>query len=193
MPKLKKKVTAKKVGKQPWQARPIENREYWEKIFRYCPDTGSLFWISGHKRFSSDPAGHLNYKGYISIRHKGRVYRAHRIIWAMVSDDPVPNVIDHIDRNPNNNRIENLRASTYYENLKNTGVWANNKSGYRGVSFDKHEGKYKAGIRMNGRSRSLGLFDKPEDAAKAYLDAYREKYGTEWTPPFVNEGLPIHE
>ncbi len=61
-------------------------------------------------------------------------------------------------------------------------------TGYRGVSRHRQSGRYRARIRKGGVFRSLGLFDTPEDAARAYNLAVKHLYGD--TPHFLNE-VPI--
>ena len=73
------------------------------------------------------------------------------------------NQIDHIDRNPLNNNIENLRVVTNQEN-----GWNQYAKGY---SFNKENGKYRAQIRVNGKNIYLGYFENEDDARTAYLNA----------------------
>lgn len=78
-------------------------------------------------------------------------------------------VIDHIDGNPKNNYVSNLRVVSQRVNIENRKF--NKSSIYQGVSFSKAEQKWKAYIRNEGKLTHLGYFLNEEDAAKAYQDA----------------------
>ena len=83
---------------------------------------------------------------------------------------------DSQDRDPTNNRWLNLRESTRSSNCKNT-VKRPNKSGFRGVYPYGLTGKFNAKITVNGKGKSLGVFTKSVDAARAYDIAVVEHYG----------------
>lgn len=85
--------------------------------------------------------------------------------------------VDHIDRNPLNNRRSNLRIATHAENLRNRGKNRNNTSGYKGVTWDKGEGKWSASITVNYKRVHLGRYSNPEDAYAAYCKAVKEYHG----------------
>ncbi len=79
--------------------------------------------------------------------------------------------VDHRDGDGLNNRRSNLRIATRSQNECNKGVQKNNTSGFRGVSFFKPHGKWKAQIVLNGKARHLGYFATPEEAHAAYVAA----------------------
>ena len=79
--------------------------------------------------------------------------------------------IDHKNRNPRDNRLDNLREISHAENLQNRGPQANNTTGFKGVSYHKVAKKYTANITVNRKTRYLGLFTTPEDAYRAYCAA----------------------
>ncbi len=82
-------------------------------------------------------------------------------------------VIDHIDGNKTNNRLENLRKITTRENTSRAKV---NKYG-KGVHFFAHLGKFGAEIGIDGTRYYLGIFPNAEEAAEAYqaaLKSYKE-------------------
>lgn len=85
--------------------------------------------------------------------------------------------IDHIDRDGLNNRRLNLRLSDRSQNISNRGKPVNNKSGYKGVGWSIKSGKWTAQIIARGSRIYLGLFESPEDAARAYDEAAREHHG----------------
>jgi hypothetical protein len=77
-------------------------------------------------------------------------------------------VSDHINGDRLDNRRENLRFCTLSQNSMNRGHRKNNKSGYKGVSYYKNNGKWRAYIRIKGKTKHLGYFTSIESAALAY-------------------------
>ena len=86
-------------------------------------------------------------------------------------------IIDHKNRNGLDNRKNNLRRCTTKENLQNTKINSNNKSGVIGVYYDKNTGKWASEIKVNYRKIFLGRFIEKEDAIIARLKAEKEYFG----------------
>lgn len=131
---------------------------------------GNLYWndtgkIAGYKA----PGRYC----YTRVNLGGRMYLLHRLIFLMVNGY-LPDLIDHVDRDPGNNRAGNLRESNLQQNAINTGLPSNNKSGHKGVRFDKVRGKWKAEIKVNQKLHYLGRFEHKEDAINARLNAEEE-------------------
>lgn len=76
--------------------------------------------------------------------------------------------IDHINGNPRDNRRKNLRICSHSENLKNTKMHYDNRSGFKGVYFSKDRNKYRARITVDGKSIYLGQYDTAEEGGRAY-------------------------
>lgn len=91
---------------------------------------------------------------------------AHQIIWFMVHGFWADN-IDHIDGNPANNSIDNLRAVCHKENLRNMKRRKNNSSGHNGVHFNREKQKWMAYIHIDGKFKHLGYYDTIELAKEA--------------------------
>lgn len=85
--------------------------------------------------------------------------------------------VDHKDRNPLNNTKENLRLCTPTQNQYNSKRHKHNTSGFKGVDFYKQSQKWRARIKINGKSIELGLYDDIADAAEAYKEAARKYHG----------------
>lgn len=85
--------------------------------------------------------------------------------------------VDHRDNDGLNNQDENLRICTNAQNQHNRGKAWNNKSGYKGVSFDKKRYRWRAQIRNGGDPIFLGHFESPKDAAQAYDNAAQKYHG----------------
>lgn len=86
-------------------------------------------------------------------------------------------MIDHINGNGIDNRKSNLRFCTLKENNRNRIIQINNKSGYKGVVFAKIPKKWKAILRTDSKSLSLGYFNNKTDAAKCYDFHARKLFG----------------
>ena len=108
---------------------------------------------------------------YEAVRAAGRKMQLmHRAVMARMLGRELVSTeqVDHIDRDPLNNRRENLRLATRSENQHNQAKRANNTSGFKGVRFDKRGRKWRAQITVNSKYVHLGLFDTAEAAAAAY-------------------------
>lgn len=114
---------------------------------------------------------------YLYFSISGKRYAVHRAVWAMLKGAWPSSQIDHINRDPLDNRIENLREATPLQNSGNTGIWKTNSSGYRGVSFHKATGKWRAYTSKGNVHKSLGYYLSPEAAAIAYNKAALEYFG----------------
>jgi hypothetical protein len=85
--------------------------------------------------------------------------------------------VDHINGNRLDNRKSNLRFCTSTQNKANMKIRKDNTTGYKGVSIDKRNGKFQAYININGKRCSLGMYNKLDDAAKAYNKKAVELFG----------------
>ena len=151
----------------------IIDAENWRPIPLY-PD----YLVSDHGRVMSLKFGKERilkpgivgggYKAVIlRLDGKNHMYKVHRLVaTAFLTNPENKRCIDHIDRCCTNNHVNNLRYATHSENQYNKA--ARGSCPYMGVSFNKAARKYQAHIRLNGRSKHLGLFATAEEAARAY-------------------------
>lgn len=86
--------------------------------------------------------------------------------------------IDHVNGNSLDNRRENLRVATRSENMCNRVKTANNTSGFKGVTWNKQCGKWRARVKLKGKSHHLGYFENVTEAADAYAAAARRLHGS---------------
>jgi hypothetical protein len=85
--------------------------------------------------------------------------------------------IDHINMNRSDNRICNLRLATNAENMRNSGICSSNKSGFKGVCFDRRSGKWRSTARHFGKQLRLGVYATPEEASSAYKNHIKKYHG----------------
>ncbi len=154
------------------------NQRELKQYLDYNPTTGVFVWVKARngRVKAGQQAGSVGPRGYRTITLDRKVYREHRLAWLYVHG-VWPTVLDHINRNPVDNRIENLREVTHSQNQQNRAQDPRNKSGARGVIWAKHAKKWRAQIRVDRKSIYLGYFDTVEDAACAYIAAAK-KYHT---------------
>lgn len=95
----------------------------------------------------------------------------HRVIMERVLDYSDFEEVDHIDGDGLNNCRSNLRPVTHKQNLENRRLNKNNKSGVRGVSWNKRARKWRAYVMSNGIEKHLGFFTRLEEAEKAVIAA----------------------
>lgn len=158
-----------------------------KKYLRYDAETGKIFWKlnKGSSGKAGNEAGGQN-NGYLTIKLNRKSYKAHRIAWLLTYGSWPEDQIDHINGNGLDNRLENLRAVSKGENLRNQKIPKNNTSGTLGVSFDKRYKSYLASIQINGKSKYLGLFKNKEEAIAARAAAnikynFHENHGRKET------------
>ncbi|MHC9085391.1 HNH endonuclease [Luteimonas sp. RIT-PG2_3] len=150
-----------------------------QKTLAYCPDTGNLFRRPkpGSRHWSI--AGTKRKDGYavlkITVGGRKKNVLAHRAAWAVVNGVWPTHQIDHVDGDPGNNRISNLREATGSLNQQNRRKQKPPASSrFMGVSWSKSASKWQARIQPPDCKRiSLGFFDTEESAAAAYVEAKR--------------------
>jgi len=145
-----------------------------KELLHYDPATGVFTNACqrGQRGVLGAVAGHVNdARGYVRIKITGTKYFAHRLAW-LHEYGVFPNMhLDHIDRNPSNNKINNLRMVTCSENMQNMGTYCGSVSGHKGVTWCSQRGKWRARISVNGKQYFLGAFDDATAASNAYLAA----------------------
>ena len=118
-------------------------------------------------------------KGYYFVNLSKNGIRKNFTIHRLIALYFIPNpqnlpCIDHIDRIRTNNLISNLRWVSKSNNNRNRPKFKNSSSKYMGVYFDKSNGKYKAQISINNKNKYIGIYDKEDDAARAFDDYVKQ-------------------
>ena len=164
---------------------PLPPLDYLLSVFRLDTATGLLEWKARKKGIQhGKPVGSKHRRGYLRVKLDQREYFIHRIVYKMhYGQDPLDMEIDHIDENPTNNRPSNLRLATSSENSQNVSLTKRNKSGIKGVSFNKFRNDWRAFLSCDGTSRNLGSFPTKEAAAQAIQIARELKHKN-----FANHG-----
>jgi hypothetical protein len=149
-------------------------RERLMEVVSYDPETGVFRWRERPNRRirAGDVAGSMQ-NTYWRVAIDGTEYLAHRLAWLYMNGEWPSVQIDHINGIRTDNRISNLRDVLPAVNCQNQrNAQAKNLSGYLGVST-KAGGKWLARIHKAGKPIRIGLFDSPEAAHQAYLEAKR--------------------
>lgn len=155
--------------------------ERFRELFEYFPETGMFRrrrLIGEYDRKAGRlTAGHA-YGRYLGIGVDYRRHYCHRLAWLWIHGEWPEHEIDHINGDPLDNRLSNLRLATGSENGQNRRRSRRNTSGIKGVHFFKPSGKWRAAINDRYRRRKhLGLFDTKEQAAEAYRLAAIRLFG----------------
>lgn len=146
-----------------------------KRLFEYNPKTGDFTRVQTvAQQLKGTIAGCKNALGYKRIRIHGKYYYCHRLAYLYMYGHMPTGVVDHVDGNPSNNSIDNLRCvnkSQNSQNIKKSHI--DSTSGFLGVWLHKQTGKYVAQITKQGKRLSLGLHETPEQAHNAYVIAKR--------------------
>jgi hypothetical protein len=136
-----------------------------DKGFTYNAETGQVFGVRGKEITRRDKDNYID----IGLFNNGKSYnlRGHQFAWYWVNKEIVEH-IDHINGEPSDNKISNLRPVTNQQNHFN-------QTKAKGYYWNQKLNKWIAQIMLNGKKIHLGCFDNEEDARAAYLEA-KEKY-----------------
>jgi len=139
----------------------------------YDPKTGIFIWKNPSKYMPKQKgciAGRLDSGGYRQIAINNRRYAAARLAWFYVHGEWPPELVDHINCDRDDNRIDNLRKCSPANNAKNRKRRCDNSTGFKGVTRD-YKNSFRATIQSDGEEIHLGMFDTAEQAHAAYVTA----------------------
>lgn len=149
-----------------------------KQLFAY--DNGNLIRLKASGGYPSN-----NVAGWVTVCNKAfykklninkKTYYLHRIIF-LFHHGYMPKIIDHINGDSLDNRIENLREATQSQNCANQRIKTNNKLGVKGIHQDKKSKKYIAKIMLNRKSIWLGSYCLLEDAIEAHRVGSKKYFG----------------
>jgi hypothetical protein len=156
-----------------------------KEIWKDIPNYEGLYQVSNLGRVKSVKENNNRLKkpnssgrGYFSVilykNNKHKTFLVHRLVaFAFLNYKHTPGfVVDHINNNPLDNRLENLQVITIRENSSKDRK--NCSSKYTGVCFDKRDKLYNSSIRINGKKMHLGCFKNEYDAHLAYQKKLKE-------------------
>lgn len=148
------------------------------RLFKYDPDEGILRWnVRGQGIQFGEPAGSSSTpNGHLNVAIGGKDIFVARVIWLYMTGNWPPRLVDHIDRNKQNNKWKNLRLATKSQNSMNSKVRSDNTTGHKGIFLNKN-GTYHAYINVDGRRFSLGFGLTLEQAIEARQKAEAQYHG----------------
>jgi len=154
--------------------RKLPDLDILNHYFHYSHETGELKWKnpSSKKTRTGNIAGSKGSDGYIVVNLHKIHYPVHRIIWKMTTKSDPERLIDHINGDRSDNRIENLREAEFWQNLCNRGKNKNNTSGIKNICFDKNKGLWFGSLGKKGKvvfrkySKNILVVEKAIDEAR---------------------------
>jgi hypothetical protein len=133
-------------------------------------DDDDYEWVSKH------PWGYQKMGGYVKRSHRPNGKVVTLMLHREILKAPSNLYVDHINRNPLDNRKCNLRLVNDLQNSRNRSRRKDNKTGYKGVQKDKRTGRWIANVAC----KNIGYFATAEEAARAYDRRALELYGAEY-------------
>jgi hypothetical protein len=151
-------------------------QERLKHLMRY--EEGKLYWVRPTANWMKTgmEAGFVMNGGYRIACIDGNSVMLHRLVF-LYHHGYTPEIVDHIDGDKLNNRIENLRPATRAQNNQNARTRKDNKSGQKGVRWREDQQKWSATITVDKKKRHLGYYTAFEEAQNAYLIAAQHLHG----------------
>ena len=138
------------------------------KLFQY--HDGHLIWKidSGSRKVKGQIAGSTEASGHRSLKWKGKRYKIHRLIYLM-HHGHAPEFLDHIDGDPANNKVENLRPITKSQNMMNS----KSRSDHKNVSWHKGTSRWRVAVTKD--RKQYASFHKTLEEAKVAAEKLRQE------------------
>jgi hypothetical protein len=135
-------------------------------------------WLNQWKWFYAPSINKSNKTGYARRFFKVDKKMKSVFIHREIMKTPADMETDHIDHDGLNNQRSNLRICTHSENQRNRLISVGiNKSGYKGVCWNKTNNKWRSSIKINDQRIVLGDVSDPEEAARRYNEAAQKLFG----------------
>lgn len=177
------------------RAKPIDVDRVRE-AFDLNPDTGVLTRRQSRGGVpAGSPAGTAGPEGRVIIGFDGQLYRRARLVWAHHHGvDPGHQQIDHINRDPSDDRPANLRLATHGQNGTNA-IRPRRRPEQIGLPPCvrlRPSGRYEAAVSINGRMINRSGFRTIADAEAAARAIRAARVGgEEWLPPADQHTGPL--
>lgn len=139
-------------------------------------DLSNLNWYASFNPTYGDGGAYIAVRRENWVNGKRPTTVLHRVILGRILNRLLSSneQVDHINRNPLDNRRENLRIATGSQNSSNQSKRKKCTSDYKGVSWYKRIGKWNSRITVEGKHVFLGYYGEEIEAAKAYDKAAKE-------------------
>lgn len=155
------------------------------QLLDYDPETGLLRWRQTtlkpkewNTRWAGKVTGYRDERSHcLQVRLNNRIYVAHRLARLIMTGEWPAEEIDHISGDWSDNRWKNLREATRGENMRNKAKQSNNTSGYRGVRFRPHHGKWEARITVARKLVWRAYANSAQEAAVLRREALPKYHG----------------
>lgn len=146
--------------------KPLPSQERLREVFDYSDGSLIVRKNEGRRKAGDKISTHYPYR---RIWFDNDSHLVHRLIWAWHFGDPGEQIIDHIDRDPTNSRIENLRLSDHSKNCLNSHALTN--TGHRGIQC-RDGGVF----RVTVQKHHCGTFHTLEEALKVREEMEKKYY-----------------
>lgn len=114
-------------------------------------------------------------KGVYALSHRPKPYGS--LLHRLITNAPAGVFVDHKNKNPLDNRKENLRLATCSQNNANSRAPVTNTSGLKGAYWHAGARKWMASIGVGKKAIYLGLHPTKEEAHAAYMEAAVRFFG----------------
>lgn len=152
-------------------------QERLKEVLHYDPGSGVFTrLVSAGGQVAGSIAGSISVEGYRQIRIDGKHYRGARLAFLYMTG-VAPLIVDHINRKRHDDRWENLREADFSQNAANNKLSTSNKSGFKGVSWDKRLKRWRVRVSIDGKQQLIGYFEDFELAELAASEARTKAYG----------------
>jgi hypothetical protein len=148
-----------------------------KRAFTYDPVVGGLFWKNNNRTMKKGGRAGWEDSEYRRLKFMGRTFLEHRLVF-LLHHGYLPEVIDHINCNSRDNRIENLRAASIAENVRNARKLQTTASGVKGVTLHAPTKKWKVRITVDSKQLYFGLFEDIELAELVVTEARLLHHGS---------------